>query len=180
MTALLGVQNLSVRFKRDEHVVQAVDDLSFQVERGEMLAIVGESGSGKSVTARAIMRLLPRTATLGAKSHISFAGTRIERATEGQMLGIRGNHISMIFQEPMSSLDPIYRIGDQICEGIIRHQRLTKKQAMAQGARPSQGGADSRSRRAAAAVPASALGRPAPARDDCHRDRQQSRAADRR
>ena len=132
MTALLDVQNLSVRFKRDEHVVQAVDDLSFQVERGEMLAIVGESGSGKSVTARAIMRLLPRTATLGGASQISFAGTRIERATEGQMLGIRGKHISMIFQEPMSSLDPIYRIGDQICEGIVRHQRLTKKQAMAQ------------------------------------------------
>ena len=129
---LLDVENLSVRFRRDEHVVQAVDGLSFTVERGEMLAIVGESGSGKSVTARAIMRLLPRTATLGAGSRIAFAGTRIEAAGERQMLGIRGRHIAMIFQEPMSSLDPIYRIGDQICEGIIRHQRLTKKQAMAQ------------------------------------------------
>ncbi|MCW6508279.1 ABC transporter ATP-binding protein [Lichenifustis flavocetrariae] len=129
---LLTVDNLSVHFKRDEHIVQAVDGLSFAVERGEMLAVVGESGSGKSVTARAIMRLLPRTATLGPDSRISFAGTRIDSATEGQMLGIRGKHIAMIFQEPMSSLDPIYRIGDQICEGIVRHQKLTKKQAMAQ------------------------------------------------
>lgn len=132
MTALLQVEDLSVRFRRDEHVVQAVDGLSFAVERGEMLAIVGESGSGKSVTARAVMRLLPRTATLGADSRISFAGTRIERAPEGQMLGIRGKHIAMIFQEPMSSLDPIYRIGDQICEGIVRHQKITKKQAKAE------------------------------------------------
>ncbi len=129
---LLEVENLSVLFRRDEHAVQAVDGLSFAVERGEMLAIVGESGSGKSVTARAIMRLLPRTATLGAESRIAFAGTRIEAAGERQMLGIRGRHIAMIFQEPMSSLDPIYRIGDQICEGIIRHQRLTKRQAMTQ------------------------------------------------
>ena len=131
-SALLDVKDLSVRFRRDDHVVQAVDGLSFQVERGEMLALVGESGSGKSVTARAIMRLLPRTATLGQESRIAFGDTRIEAAGEKQMLGIRGKHIAMIFQEPMSSLDPIYRIGGQIVEGIMRHQRLTRTQAMAQ------------------------------------------------
>jgi peptide/nickel transport system ATP-binding protein len=129
--ALLDVRDLAVRFRRDEHEVQAVDGLSFRVERGEMLALVGESGSGKSVTARAIMRLLPGTATLGAQSRITFAGRRIDRASEREMLGIRGRQIAMIFQEPMSSLDPIYRIGSQIIEGIMRHQGLSRKQAMA-------------------------------------------------
>ena len=130
-THLVEVRNLSVRFKLDDAVVDAVRNVSFHVDRGEMLALVGESGSGKSVTARAIMKLLPRTADVSRDSRVLLAGTRIDQFTERQMLAVRGNRISMIFQEPMSSLNPIYRVGNQIAEAIMLHQRLTKKQARA-------------------------------------------------
>jgi alpha-galactoside transport system ATP-binding protein len=128
---LLEVNNLSISFKLDDEVVEAVKDVSFHVDRGEMLALVGESGAGKSVTARALMKLLPRTATIGRDSRITFAGTRIDRYSERQMLSLRGNRITMIFQEPMSTLNPVYRIKTQISESLIRHQGLTKRQARA-------------------------------------------------
>ncbi|SEQ94284.1 peptide/nickel transport system ATP-binding protein [Faunimonas pinastri] len=128
---LLDVRDLSVRFKLQDNTVQAVDGVSFHVDRGETLAIVGESGSGKSVSARAIMRLLPRTALIGKETRIHFDGQRIDMASERQMLSIRGDKIAMIFQEPMSSLNPIYKIGSQIAETLMLHQRLTKKQALA-------------------------------------------------
>jgi peptide/nickel transport system ATP-binding protein len=128
---LVEVRNLSVRFKLDDAEVEAVRDISFHIDRGEMLALVGESGSGKSVTARAIMKLLPRTATVSPESRVLLAGTRIDRFSDRQMLDVRGNRISMIFQEPMSSLNPVYRVGNQIAEGIMLHQRLSKKQALA-------------------------------------------------
>ena len=128
---LLEVQNLSVSFYLDDAVVDAVRDVSFHVDRGEMLAIVGESGAGKSVTARTVMKLLPHTARIPPESRIIFGGERIDQFSERQMLAIRGNRISMIFQEPMSSLNPIYRIGTQIAETLIRHQGMTKKQAKA-------------------------------------------------
>ena len=83
------------------------------------------------MTARAIIKLLPRTATVSRDSRVMLDGTRIDQFSERQMLAVRGNRISMIFQEPMSSLNPIYRIGNQIAEGIILHQGLTKKQALA-------------------------------------------------
>jgi peptide/nickel transport system ATP-binding protein len=129
---LVEVRNLSVRFKLDDAVVDAVEDVSFHVDRGQTLALVGESGAGKSVTARAIIKLLPRNATVSSDSRVMLNGTRIDQFSERQMLAIRGNRISMIFQEPMSSLNPIYRIGNQIAEGIILHQGLSKKQAWAQ------------------------------------------------
>jgi peptide/nickel transport system ATP-binding protein len=128
---LAEIRNLSVRFKLDDAVVEAVRDISFHVDRSEMLALVGESGSGKSVTARAIMKLLPRTATVSPESRVFITGERIDGFSERRMLGVRGDRISMIFQEPMSSLNPVYRVGDQIAEGIMLHQRLTKKQALA-------------------------------------------------
>jgi peptide/nickel transport system ATP-binding protein len=128
---LLDVRNLSVRFELDEAVVEAVSDVSFHVDRGETLAIVGESGAGKSVTARAVMKLLPRTATISPETRMVFAGDRIDQYSERQMLGLRGDRITMIFQEPMSSLNPIYTIGSQIAETLIRHQRMTRKQALA-------------------------------------------------
>ena len=129
---LVEVRNLSVRFKLDDAVVDAVENVSFHVDRGQTLALVGESGAGKSVTARAIIKLLPRTATVSPDSRVMLNGTRIDQFSERQMLAVRGNRISMIFQEPMSSLNPIYRIGNQIAEGIILHQGLTKKQARTQ------------------------------------------------
>ena len=128
---LLEVDNLSVSFKLDDETVEAVKDVSFHVDRGEMLALVGESGAGKSVTARALMKLLPRTATIGKESRITFAGTRIDQYSERQMLALRGDRITMIFQEPMSTLNPVYRINTQISESLIRHQGLTKRQARA-------------------------------------------------
>jgi peptide/nickel transport system ATP-binding protein len=130
-TPLLQVRDLSVRFRLHDHVIEAVNGVSFSLDRGETLAIVGESGAGKSVTARAIMKLLPRTAEIGPKSRILFDGVRIDRFSEKAMLAVRGNRIAMIFQEPMSSLNPIYRIGSQIAEAIMLHQRLAKKQALA-------------------------------------------------
>ena len=129
---VVEVRNLSVRFKLDDAVVDAVESVSFHVDRGQTLALVGESGAGKSVTARAIIKLLPRTATVSPDSQVMLNGTRIDQFSERQMLAVRGNRVSMIFQEPMSSLNPIYRIGTQIAEGIILHQGLTKKQALAQ------------------------------------------------
>ena len=126
---LVEVRNLSVRFKLDDATVDAVENVSFHVDRGQTLALVGESGAGKSVTARAIIKLLPRTATVSPESRVMLNGTRIDQFSERQMLAVRGNRVSMIFQEPMSSLNPIYRIGNQIAEGIILHQGLTKKQA---------------------------------------------------
>lgn len=128
---LLRVDKLAVRFDLAEHTVQAVHDSSFAVRRGETLAIVGESGSGKSVTARAIMRLLPPTATVGEETRISFEGEAIDSLGEKQMQQVRGAKIAMIFQEPMSSLNPIYSIGNQIAETLILHQGLTKKVARA-------------------------------------------------
>jgi peptide/nickel transport system ATP-binding protein len=128
---LVEVQNLSVTFKLDEAEVEAVKNVSFHIDRGETLALVGESGSGKSVTARAIMKLLPRTAHVSRESRVLLAGSRIDHLTERQMLDVRGDRISMIFQEPMSSLNPVYRVGNQIAEALILHQRLTKKQALA-------------------------------------------------
>ncbi|MBO1908781.1 ABC transporter ATP-binding protein [Microvirga sp. 3-52] len=129
---LLQVRDLAIRFQLgDRVIVDAVSGVSFDLDRGETLALVGESGSGKSTTARSIMKLLPGTARLGQESSIHFDGTRIDQLTEKQMLGVRGNRIAMIFQEPMASLNPIYRIGNQITEMIMLHQRLTKKQARA-------------------------------------------------
>ena len=128
---LLEVDNLSISFRLDDEVVEAVRNVSFHVDRGEMLALVGESGAGKSVTARALMKLLPRTATIGKESRINFAGTRIDAFSERQMLSLRGDRITMIFQEPMSTLNPVYRINTQISESLIRHQGLTKRQARA-------------------------------------------------
>jgi peptide/nickel transport system ATP-binding protein len=127
---LLQVRDLAIRFQLgDKVIVDAVSGVSFDLNRSETLALVGESGSGKSTTARAIMKLLPRNARLGGGSSIHFDGARIDQLAEKQMLGVRGNRISMIFQEPMASLNPIYRVGSQITEMIMLHQGLTKKQS---------------------------------------------------
>ena len=114
MSALLEVEGLTVDFRVDERVVHAVRGISFAVQPGQTLALVGESGSGKSVTAASILRLLPNSAEVGGR--ILFQGQDLASASESEMRGIRGNKISMIFQEPMSSLNPLMTIGDQIVE----------------------------------------------------------------
>lgn len=126
---ILSVRNLTVHFEGFERSVVAVKDLSFSVSRGETLGIVGESGCGKSVTSLAIMRLLAKTARI-AEGVIEFEGTDLLSLSEKQMRSIRGNQVSMIFQEPMTSLNPVFTVGRQIAESIVLHQGKSYKQAL--------------------------------------------------
>jgi len=129
---LLEVNNLQVHFHTEKGVVKAVNDVSFHIDKGETLAVVGESGSGKSVTSLAIMRLLPTPPAKIEGGEIKFAGRDLLKLSESAMRKIRGNDISMIFQEPMTSLNPVYTVGDQIAEAIVLHQGKSHEQAMKQ------------------------------------------------
>ena len=124
---ILEVKNLSVGFRTDRGDVTAVEDVSFQVRAGEILGIVGESGCGKSVTSRSIMRLLPeRNSHIGEQSEILFEGKNLAHADETTMRDIRGNRIAMIFQEPMTALNPVFTIGWQLDEALKYHTTLNK------------------------------------------------------
>ena len=126
---LLDVEDLEVEFSTGAGIVRAVDKTSFKVHKGEFLSIVGESGCGKSVTALSIMRLLPKkTATVKAKK-ILFDGLDLSTLPEAEMRTLRGRHMSMIFQEPMTSLNPVLTIGDQLTEPLITHLNMSQKEA---------------------------------------------------
>lgn len=126
---LLEVQNLKTRFKTDDGAFFAVDDVSFSVKKGQTLGIVGESGCGKSVTSLSIMRLIQAPGNIES-GKILFKGQNLLELSDSKMREIRGNEIAMIFQEPMTSLNPVYTIGDQIEEAILLHQKeLNKQQA---------------------------------------------------
>ncbi len=129
--ALLEVENLQTHFATDGGVLRAVQGLSLHIEAGETLAVVGESGCGKSVTSLSILRLLPQPPARIA-GRISFDGRDLLRLPEAQMRRLRGNEISMVFQEPMTSLNPVLSIGRQIGETLRLHQGLSAAQAMAQ------------------------------------------------
>jgi peptide/nickel transport system ATP-binding protein len=129
LDVVLDARNVAVRFKVEGGMVEAVKDVSFKVRRGETIAIVGESGSGKSVTARAVMRLLSKRAVFSKDSRITLAGEELTTLPEGAMRALRGRKISMIFQEPMSSLNPVYTIGTQIREVLHLHNKLTRDEA---------------------------------------------------
>ncbi len=126
---LLSVRDLSVTFQTDAGVVQAVDGVSFDIFSGETLALVGESGSGKSVTAMSILRLIESQRGRVRGGRILFEGRDVLSLSEPQVRGIRGNRIGMIFQEPMSSLNPVYTLGTQIGEPLILHQGFSAEQA---------------------------------------------------
>jgi len=126
---LLEVKNLRTYFFTDEGIVKAVDDVSFGLKKGESLGIVGESGSGKSVTALSIMRLIQDPPGKIVGGEIIFRGEDLLKKKEEEMREVRGNKISMIFQDPMTSLNPVFTIGDQIMEAIILHQKLDKVSA---------------------------------------------------
>src|SRR6478672_3989640 len=128
MPTLLEVADLRTFFHTEEGTIKAVDDLSFKLEQGRTLGIVGESGSGKSVTSLTIMRLLSSTARIES-GRISFLGRDLVGLPERQMQSIRGRDISMIFQEPMTSLNPVFTVGAQIMEAIMLHQKVDKATA---------------------------------------------------
>ncbi|MDB5585203.1 MAG: transporter ATP-binding protein [Devosia sp.] len=127
---ILDARNIAVDFKVEGGIVHAVRDVSFQLHKGETIALVGESGSGKSVTARALMKLLTKRATIAPQTQITLSGQDIVKMGDNEMRKLRGNDIAMIFQEPMSSLNPVYTIGQQICEVIHLHNKMNRRQAM--------------------------------------------------
>ncbi|MDP2370782.1 ABC transporter ATP-binding protein [Rhodoferax sp.] len=126
-TALLRVEHLSIGFKTDKGALRAVDDMSYQIRPGKTLGLVGESGCGKSTTALALMGLLPSNATVAGAAH--FLNQELFAQTEAQWRRVRGDRIAMIFQEPMTALNPVLQIGEQIGETLLLHQGLAPKVA---------------------------------------------------
>jgi oligopeptide/dipeptide ABC transporter ATP-binding protein len=126
---LLSVTNLTTAFATSRGEITAVEDVSFALDEGEILGIVGESGSGKSVTALTIMGLLPQPPARVAGGEIRFAGQDLTRLSDSRMQRIRGPGIAMVFQEPMTSLNPVFTIGEQVIETIRAHERLSQRAA---------------------------------------------------
>ncbi len=133
MKKLLEVKDLSVSFDTFAGEVKAIRGVTFDLDKNETLAIVGESGSGKSVTAQSLMRLIPMPPGKFTGGSIHFEGEDLTQKSEKQMESIRGQEISMIFQDPMTSLNPTMTVGKQIAEGLIKHQNMSKKAAHDRG-----------------------------------------------
>jgi oligopeptide/dipeptide ABC transporter ATP-binding protein len=126
---LLSVSNLTTSFRTEGGTVRAIEDVSFSVAPGEVLGVVGESGSGKSVTALSIMRLMPRGGGHRLTGNITFDGLDLLALSRDRLNHIRGKQIAMIFQEPMTSLNPVFSVGDQLIEPLMRHERLPRRAA---------------------------------------------------
>ncbi|MGB0292229.1 MAG: ABC transporter ATP-binding protein [Luteolibacter sp.] len=131
-TPLLEVRDLISAFETEQGILRAVDQVSFSVPRGKTLGIVGESGCGKSVTAMSLIRLLPQPSGIILGGNVNFEGEDLTQASDQRMHEIRGNEIGVIFQEPMTALNPVHRVGRQIAEGIILHKKVSKKEAWEQ------------------------------------------------
>lgn len=129
---LLEIKHLKTYFYTEEGVSKAVDGVDFEIYPGETLGVVGESGCGKSVTSLSIMRLIPEPPGKIVDGEIYFKGKNLLEYSQEEMRAIRGNDISMIFQEPMTSLNPVFTVGDQISEAILIHKNVSKKEAMEQ------------------------------------------------
>ena len=125
LMSLLKVSNLSTEIRLADQTIEAVKDVSFEIDRGETLALVGESGSGKSITALSIARLLPDAGQIVA-GEVLLEGQNLLGFSEKEMRQVRGSKIAMIFQEPMTSLNPVLKIGDQIAENILQHEKISK------------------------------------------------------
>ena len=133
--ALLEINGLSTHFDTEEGVARAVDGVSLDVEEGETLGVVGESGCGKTVTSLSIMGLIPPPGRILPDSSVRFGGEELVGATNRRLREIRGNEIAMIFQEPMTSLNPVFSVGNQIAEALRAHTQLTKREARTEGVR---------------------------------------------
>ena len=174
--AVLRIEDLRTYFHTDAGVVRAVNGVTLSVAEGETLAIVGESGSGKSVTGLTIMRLLARTPGRVEGGSIRFRArdgkvVNLLDLSEDRMAELRGRDIAMIFQDPMSSLNPVFSVGDQIAESIRIHHRATRAGGPYAGHRPPAPSRHHRPGVARRRLPASALRRNAPACHDCDRAR---------
>ncbi|GIW49346.1 MAG: hypothetical protein KatS3mg079_822 [Caloramator sp.] len=128
MGELLSIKNLKTYFYTEDGVIKAVDDVSLSIREGETLGVVGESGCGKSITAMSILKLIPNPPGKIVDGEIIFDGKDLTKATDEEIRKIRGNKISVIFQEPMTSLNPVFTIGDQIIEAIVLHQNMNQEQ----------------------------------------------------
>ena len=129
MTTLLAVEHLEVDFRTEEGLLRAVDGVSFELQRGELLGIVGESGSGKSVTAMTLMGLT-RGPNASFSGRAMLGDLDLVTASERQLENVRGGRVAMIFQDPMTALNPVQRVGDQIVEQIRAHQNESRRAAM--------------------------------------------------
>ena len=127
---LLEIQDLSVSFRTENGIVRAVDRLSLSIDVGEVVGIVGESGSGKTVAMLAVMRLI-RDPNAIVEGRVLLRGRDVMQASPSEMRGVRGGEIAMIFQEPMTSLNPVMTVGDQIVEAVLLHQNVDHKGAVA-------------------------------------------------
>jgi peptide/nickel transport system ATP-binding protein len=134
MTAILEIDDLHTHFRTRDGVVRAIEGLSLTVQAGEVLGIVGESGCGKSVTALSVMRLIPSSAGGIVRGQVRFEGKDLASLSDAQMRKIRGNQIAMVFQEPMTSLNPVHTVGSQIAEAVRIHQGLSGPASMARAA----------------------------------------------
>lgn len=126
---VLEIKRLNISFMTDKKKVNAINNVAFQIKKGEILGLVGESGSGKSITSLSILGLLPTPPAVIEDSEILFHDLNLIDASEQEMQKIRGNRVSMIFQEPMTSLNPLYTIGNQLLESVQKHQNLSKSEA---------------------------------------------------
>ncbi|MGG1662370.1 ABC transporter ATP-binding protein [Brevibacillus sp. NRS-1366] len=129
MANLLEIKGLKTQFMSDGRIIPAVDGVDMIIKKRETLGVVGESGCGKSVTSLSVMRLLPKTGARITEGEILYNGKNLLKLSNDEMRNIRGNEIAMIFQEPMTSLNPVYPIGIQLCEAVMLHRGYTKKEA---------------------------------------------------
>ena len=146
MEYTLKIEHLKTQFETTGGIVPAVDDVSIEIPRGKIVGLVGESGCGKSMTAMSIMQLVKKPGKI-VDGKILFKGRDLLAASAEEMRQVRGNDISMIFQEPMTSLNPVYTVGRQVREAVLLHQKVSKDEAREPGHRDLSEGAGSRSRR---------------------------------
>ena len=166
MPPLLQVKDLRTYFYTEEGVVKAVDGVTYDVQEGETLALVGESGCGKSVSALSILRLIPIPPGKIVSGEVLFEGEDILKLDEDEIRKIRGNRIAMVFQEPMTSLNPVLTIGKQLTEALELHLKLDDRRRSAPRGPAARDGRHRRGRAPRRRLPAPVLRRYAPARDD--------------